>query len=134
MNNYTEKKCCEHYNGKKDITNSCIFCKTYIPRNTDKRLEEVERIASEHFDYWTEYKGKNTKVINLDAREAVKDFLSTSIAQAEQEMIKRQIDDLNGLLETHRSNKFFTGDIEIIRNKMIKDYGKIYSKINNKNK
>ena len=34
----TEKKCCEHYNGKKDMTNSCIFCKTYIPRNTDKIL------------------------------------------------------------------------------------------------
>ena len=42
MNNYTEKKCCEHYNGTKDITNSCIFCKTYIPRNTDKRLKEFD--------------------------------------------------------------------------------------------
>lgn len=27
------KKCCKNYNGMLDITNSCIFCKTYIPKN-----------------------------------------------------------------------------------------------------
>jgi len=49
--------------------------------NIDKRLEELERIASEHFDYWTEYKGKKTKVINLDAREAVKDLIHQALAE-----------------------------------------------------
>jgi len=36
------KQCCESYNGMKDITNSCIFCKTYIPTYTEKRLEEFD--------------------------------------------------------------------------------------------
>jgi len=48
MNNYTENKCCEHYNGTKDITNSCIFCKTYIPRNTEKiELETRDTLNKE---------------------------------------------------------------------------------------
>ncbi len=25
-----EEKCCENYNGDKDLTNSCIFCKKYL--------------------------------------------------------------------------------------------------------
>jgi hypothetical protein len=28
----TLMKCCPKFNGTLDITNSCIFCKTYIPR------------------------------------------------------------------------------------------------------
>ena len=49
--------------------------------DTKKRLDGLERIASEHFDYWTEYKGKKTKVINLDAREAVKDLIHQAVAE-----------------------------------------------------
>ena len=48
-------------------------------------------IASEHFDYWTEYKGKKTKVINLDAREAVKDLIHQAVAE-ERERIKKLIE------------------------------------------
>jgi len=38
--NYTETKCCEHCNGMKDITNSCIFCKTYIPNPGSEQAVE----------------------------------------------------------------------------------------------
>jgi len=33
-----EKKldCCKHYNGDVDITNSCIFCKTYLGKKDEK--------------------------------------------------------------------------------------------------
>jgi hypothetical protein len=43
-----KEKCCESYNGTLDITNSCIFCKSYIPNEEDKReaycewLEELQ--------------------------------------------------------------------------------------------
>ena len=56
--------------------------------NTEKILAELERIASEHFDYWTEYKGKKTKVINLDAREAVKDLINQVVAGERKRMVK----------------------------------------------
>jgi len=73
-------KCCESYNGMKDITNSCIFCKTYISRNTDKRLEEFE--------------SKLYKWRDLDEPVRIQaeiDFLKESISQAiaeEREKIK----------------------------------------------
>jgi len=44
-------------------------------------------IASEHFDYWTEYKGKKTKVINLDAREAVKDLIHQAVAEERERIV-----------------------------------------------
>lgn len=31
-----ETKCCKNYNGTLDITNSCIFCKTYLPKDFGK--------------------------------------------------------------------------------------------------
>ena len=31
-NDEVEQQCCDRYNGTLDITNSCIFCKTYIKR------------------------------------------------------------------------------------------------------
>jgi hypothetical protein len=27
-----KKQCCEDYNGTVDMTNSCIFCKAYLPK------------------------------------------------------------------------------------------------------
>ena len=54
---------------------------------TEKLLEELERIAVEHFDYWTEYKGKKTKVINLDAREAVKGLIAQAVAEERERMV-----------------------------------------------
>ena len=41
------KQCCESYNGVKDTTNSCIFCKTYIPRNTENITDADKGIV--HF-------------------------------------------------------------------------------------
>ena len=79
---YTEKKCCEHYNGKKDITNSCIFCKTYIPRNTEKRLEEFGEKFGSDLDYIYQIKD-------------VKSFLTESINQAvaeERERVVKEIE------------------------------------------
>ena len=33
------KKCCKNFNGTLDITNSCVFCKTYMGENLD--MEEL---------------------------------------------------------------------------------------------
>ena len=57
---YTEKKCCEHCNGMKDITNSCIFCKTYIPRNTENITDADKGIV--HFG------GESKEVIEAEDR------------------------------------------------------------------
>ena len=67
--------------------------------NTEKVLEGLERIASEHFDYWTEYKGKKTKVINLDAREAVKGLIHQAIAEDRERVSKLSRYELGGYPE-----------------------------------
>jgi len=72
----TEKKCCEHYNGTKDITNSCIFCKTYIPRNTDKILRNWEEIRKDLHKPFTEAPLLEAETLSF-------------IQQAEQEIINK---------------------------------------------
>jgi len=76
---YTETKCCEHYNGKKDITNSCVFCKTYIPRNIDKILAEFDELPIFSVPIIEGVDSVRTFVVDV---QIVKDFLTTSIAQA----------------------------------------------------
>lgn len=41
--NQTNNRCCENYNGTLDITNSCIFCKTFIGNTNNRIREEFEK-------------------------------------------------------------------------------------------
>jgi len=50
------KKCCKSYNGMLDITNSCIFCKTFIKKQTrnSKLLEDFNEYCVENSElrFW----------------------------------------------------------------------------------
>jgi len=84
-----ENKCCEHYNGKKDITNSCIFCKTYIPRNIDKILAEFEDKLSGIF-YSKPVNGAKC----TENKQIVRAFLTSKIHQAiaeERERVREKV-------------------------------------------
>jgi len=47
-------KCCELYNGTVDITNSCIFCKTYINVRDDDMFLGFANLDLKQIRRWAE--------------------------------------------------------------------------------
>ena len=91
------KQCCEACNGTKDITNSCIFCKTYISRNTDKILAEFD----EKFPPFRGIGAPFPMFRETPVRSHIVQFLSESITQALAEERERVVDNIRFIYDNY---------------------------------
>ena len=68
MENKEQEKCCEDYNGDLDITNSCIFCKAYIPRKMAENKDWILLFdeADALFSKRTSTKSSNDRYANQE--------------------------------------------------------------------